>query len=1378
MVTPPLKPAWREDSNTALVNEDYTGERREHAYKTPTPYFSWRIRMLRRSPVLLAVALMLLLPIAGKRPSSAQAKPTDKKKPSVTAQAQGGAPRIPIPGVGGSAPRRKKPLPQSATPVQVPLTGPTLPLDTGKFPAPVLAPGQYPGVPGLPGLQSRLVNPLLFGVNLSVDAFGIADKGFAMRQKRLAELMKAAGVSNVRITARWGEIERTRNKYDWQPMDRAVKFASDQDFAIVSVVDSSPAWTGQAGMPGAVFTRDIERFAGALGARYKGRINLWEFWNEPNSTPESVGIPGTARPAPPRASTYALLMQAFSRGIKRASPAVQVAIGGLAAQDTRFLSELYQLGGRASFDAVALHPSSPRDVVNFEWIDAIRALMIRNGDTSKPLWITDWGWSTATGRADAVSELHQARLIRQSLAGMRDRPFIVEAAYRSFNDWRQKANDPTSLVMSGLSSYALLPKPGYAAFREMATGINPEAVARYARVPLVGALPLAEEAGVRGSAVQVVVDADKPSGPLPRVWEGVSQGYEPGLAALPSEIASPLKALGMKLVRFDPFPNPDWVQPDRIVVSDSVDGNGGGNAPGSKPLSIRWQYADSMMDVVEQAGANAMLNFATMPTALSSPGGNPRMPRDMKAWTIFVREVARRYNAGKKHGVAYWELSSEPNRGDYSLDEWLVLYAAFARAVVAEDPAARVGGPAVSGFDESWLRGVADRCNRDHIPLHFLSWHAYGQPAADYARQVESMQQWLQQFKELKSAELIVSEWNMNARPSPENDSLAAASHAASVIESLLNAAPNRALYYTLREGPDPRKTGERLTGRWGLLTHNNQPKAAYNVFRLLNRMGESRIPASSEETDIHALASRSPDHITVILWSDPANMAALDYHGAQDLPVFVRVRGLPWRAGTQGEQWTIDALHGNIAERPERMGVEQAARFSASPGDVEIPVVVSPNSVTLLELRPGKPSRIELSLESPRYVVYGSSRVALTARVRNAGALPQQVSLNLAGRDFGEMKAKHAAVTVGPGETKIVPFVAPVAGERAEGQRFFTVTTPTGEAASTSVKLASPLLARLQKSRIDIAPPARPAALSANAIKPMARFQLVLDNRSDTLVKVGVAGGLTSLSVAVPGGRATTVPVLVLAPSSAPGVYSTPVRIIQNGSIIRTLTASVGTLAASRFAARMPNINADLSEWMDAEKLTLEPALRDRRGSLTSLNGQVMTMWDDHAFYLAVSVADSAGEGTGSSVSAPRPVSTGPSALDASSAAPAEIQFSLVPFNGPGKLSVSLLHSTVFLMDVDRTGERLYRAVENRRVGEVIPSARVAARRYGGRVIYEVAIPWSELAGAAPRTGTQLGFAMRVNDVRGRARPGLEWVGALPGSEVSLLPALILRKP
>src|SRR5205085_1559976 len=186
---------------------------------------------------------------------------------------------------------------------------------------------------------------------------------------------------------------------------------------------------------------------------------------------------------------------------------------------------------------------------------------------------------------------------------------------------------------------------------------------------------------------------------------------------------------------------------------------------------------------------------------------------------------------------------------------------------------------------------------------------------------------------------------------------LTTASHAASVMEQLADAAKNtsaiKPLFFEVREGPDLRQPTAVLTGRWGALTRDDHPKAVYHAFRLLSHLSGARLPADSEETDIHALASRQGEKIVLLLWSDPS-MPVSSAHPALERSVNLRIRSLPWAArsiSTQGRLWTLDAQNGDLQSSPSHANLAPPTPFRAPVGDLELPLNVSPNALMLVEL-------------------------------------------------------------------------------------------------------------------------------------------------------------------------------------------------------------------------------------------------------------------------------------------------------------------------------------------------------------------------------------------------------------------------------------------
>lgn len=152
-------------------------------------------------------------------------------------------------------------------------------------------------------------------------------------------------------------------------------------------------------------------------------------------------------------------------------------------------------------------------------------------------------------------------------------------------------------------------------------------------------------------------------------------------------------------------------------------------------------YLDRVMDGYRELGLKPFLELGFMPGQLASGEqtvfywkGNVTPPKEYPRWTALVQatlsHLMERYGADQ---VVTWpiEVWNEPNLEgfwkDKDLDEYLRLYRETVLAVKAVDSRFRVGGPAICGVDEHrWLRAFLDYCDKEELPLDFVTRHHYG----------------------------------------------------------------------------------------------------------------------------------------------------------------------------------------------------------------------------------------------------------------------------------------------------------------------------------------------------------------------------------------------------------------------------------------------------------------------------------------------------------------------------------------------------------------------------------------------------------------------------------------------------------------------------
>ena len=248
--------------------------------------------------------------------------------------------------------------------------------------------------------------------------FGIAAGGglIYLDQSDLNEYfqkLKDLGATWVRWDLDWEAIQpNNSNEYQWEDSDRVANTAQKYGINSLGIITYAPRWSqtgscssGRHCPPASPAT--FAKFAGIVAQRYKGVIDVWEIWNEPNI--EIFWYPS------PSAEEYTALLKVSYTKIKEVNPQAIVISGGLSdAGDEEgvsispltFINTLYDFGAKGYFDAVALHPYTYPGY-NYGWpqITSVLDLMKEKGDGAKKIWITEYGAPTGgSGEAFEIGE--------------------------------------------------------------------------------------------------------------------------------------------------------------------------------------------------------------------------------------------------------------------------------------------------------------------------------------------------------------------------------------------------------------------------------------------------------------------------------------------------------------------------------------------------------------------------------------------------------------------------------------------------------------------------------------------------------------------------------------------------------------------------------------------------------------------------------------------------------------------------------------------------------------------------------------------------------------------------------------------------------------
>jgi hypothetical protein len=345
----------------------------------------------------------------------------------------------------------------------------------------VALPGSGAPSPG-PAQAAPIASRSFFGMNLYVSGLE------RPKAEKLAILEAATdiGVKWSREEMPWANLEPDRKGiYNWSAYDPWILDLLGSRINIIGVIQTTPYWAS--GVPktdpdwywyAPTNLEDFADFAYAAALHYKGKIKVWELWNEPD-----VDITFKCRGCNP-VTTYAKMLELGYAAIKRADPSAIVLVGGLSVHDHNnqgmaFLEQVVRAsGGKLNFDVLSIHPympdrhpesTDPKTVVQnfpyrlenaYKWLQA-------HGAPTKEIWITENGYSTCTACGNlGVSEEEQAvRLVRLHAIAMAA-PNVTHFNYFQMKD---KFNGGASDLWGnmGILRNDLSPKPAYRAYKTL-----------------------------------------------------------------------------------------------------------------------------------------------------------------------------------------------------------------------------------------------------------------------------------------------------------------------------------------------------------------------------------------------------------------------------------------------------------------------------------------------------------------------------------------------------------------------------------------------------------------------------------------------------------------------------------------------------------------------------------------------------------------------------------------------------------------------------------------------------------------------------------------------------------------------------------------------
>ena len=305
------------------------------------------------------------------------------------------------------------------------------------------------------------------------------------QRTQFLDKMAAAKVPWIRLDVGWASLEEAGagkpSQWYYSRVDSIIDQARARNIKVLVTVLDTPGWAN-GGKGTNVPPSDASQYGrimGELATRYKGKVAAWEVWNEPNLEDFWVAKDPVK---------FAALLKAAYPKIKAADPTAQVVIGGSSMNDDAWVSSIYNAGAKGSFDVMATHPyMAPSDlppeaaddgtIWRLSHVAKIHDIMVDKGDGNKPIWFTEFGWSshpTAKGAPNweyGVTEAQQADYLVRALKYIAQNfPYVQAAFWYTDKDYTDSSIQNNNY---GLLNVNLGDKPAYISLMNYLKGMTP-----------------------------------------------------------------------------------------------------------------------------------------------------------------------------------------------------------------------------------------------------------------------------------------------------------------------------------------------------------------------------------------------------------------------------------------------------------------------------------------------------------------------------------------------------------------------------------------------------------------------------------------------------------------------------------------------------------------------------------------------------------------------------------------------------------------------------------------------------------------------------------------------------------------------------------------
>jgi len=320
---------------------------------------------------------------------------------------------------------------------------------------------------------------------------------------------------------------------------------------------------------------------------------------------------------------------------------------------------------------------------------------------------------------------------------------------------------------------------------------------------------------------------------------------------------------------------------------------------------------DEIIKKISDSGGTVILDLFGTPKGLGRVLDKNSPPHNLKVYKELVKNTIRKLSCERKYNIWY-EVWNAPDEGDFFLgerSEYLNLYRIVGEAVreLCQEFKIHIplGGPSVSSWfkniepnniltpERSLVYELIKYCYSYHLPLDFISWHAYSSDPQEEKQNtiynkspVQLIREWLSYFHFDNKIPLVIDEWNFdgpaNILAERGKNAYITASYIPARLKNMYEAKIDYQTYFCLEDFGGNKSGATRNLGVFSFDTaradSKTYAKASYNVFRMLGLLGQDLFTGGINDEFIGVISTKSPDYFAILIYNYIDPRAAMNY--------------------------------------------------------------------------------------------------------------------------------------------------------------------------------------------------------------------------------------------------------------------------------------------------------------------------------------------------------------------------------------------------------------------------------------------------------------------------------------------------------------------